>query len=396
MSADTHSDSQEYDIIIVGAGPAGISTALHLAQVAPKLVSRTLILEKSRHPRHKLCGGGILPDGEVILKQLGLDISEVPHYDVGWAHFDYDGQGMTMRVEKKGQFAFRTIRRHEFDAWLADKARTLGFLIQENTEVKRVAVDRSGVTLETEHGTYRAGVVVGADGSNSVVRRVVVPHENIHVARLLEVVTEPKPEASFHTQADSYFDFIVVPQGIRGYVWDFPSIEKGKPVRVRGVYDSNVNDVRPDIALRDALSEEFRRHGLDLGKYKLEGHPIRWFDAKAAFSAPRLLLVGDAAGADALYGEGISLALGYGGFAARAIKAAFKREDFTFQDYKATLLRSELGKSLRRRTWFAKLFYKLRSRRIQALIWRRLGWVVEWVVKTFIIEWARRQEKQKA
>ena len=252
------------------------------------------------------------------------------------------------------------------------------------------------MTLETEHGTYRAGVVVGADGSNSVVRRVVVPHENIHVARLLEVVTEPKPEASFHTQADSYFDFIVVPQGIRGYVWDFPSIEKGKPVRVRGVYDSNVNDVRPDIALRDALSEEFRRHGLDLGKYKLEGHPIRWFDAKAAFSAPRLLLVGDAAGADALYGEGISLALGYGGFAARAIKAAFKREDFTFQDYKATLLRSELGKSLRRRTWFAKLFYKLRFRRIQALIWRRLGWVVEWVVKTFIIEWARRQEKQKA
>ena len=157
MSADTHSDSQEYDIIIVGAGPAGISTALHLAQVAPKLVSRTLILEKSRHPRHKLCGGGILPDGEVILKQLGLDISEVPHYDVGWAHFDYDGQGMTMRVEKKGQFAFRTIRRHEFDAWLADKARTLGFLIQENTEVKRVAVVGGDARNRTRHVPRRGG-----------------------------------------------------------------------------------------------------------------------------------------------------------------------------------------------------------------------------------------------
>lgn len=396
MSADTQSDSQKYDIIIVGAGPAGISTALHLAQIAPKLVSRALILEKSRHPRHKLCGGGVLPDGEVILKQLGLDITEVPHYDVDWAHFDYDGQGMTMRVEKKGQFAFRTIRRHEFDAWLADKARTLGFLIQENTEVKRVAVDGSGVTLETEHGTYRARVVVGADGSNSVIRRAVVPHENTHVARLLEVVTEPKPEASSHTQADSYFDFIVIPQGIRGYVWDFPAIERGKPVRVRGVYDSNVNDVKPDIALRDALSEEFRRHGLDLGKYKLEGHPIRWFDAKTAFSAPRLLLVGDAAGADALYGEGISLALGYGGLAARAIRTAFERDDFTFRHYKAMILHSELGMALRRRTWFAKFFYGFRSARLQAFFWRRLGWAIEWVVRTFLIEWARRQEKQKA
>ncbi len=396
MPAENHDTSLTCDIIIVGAGPAGISTALHIAKLAPELVSRTLILEKSRHPRHKLCGGGVLPDGEVILKQLDLDITEVPHYDVDWAHFDYDGQGMTMRVEKKGKFAFRTIRRHEFDAWLAGKARTLGFLIKENTEVKRVAVDGSGVTLETDHGTYRAGMVVGADGSHSVIRRVVVPRENTHVARLLEVVTDPKPEASPHIQADSYFDFIVVPQGILGYTWDFPALENGKPVRVRGVYDSNVHDIKPRLALREALAEEFRRHGLDLGKYRLEGHPIHWFDAKTAFSAPRLLLVGDAAGADALYGEGISLALGYGGLAARAIKDAFERKDFSFSTYKSTLLRSEMGKALRRRTWLAKFFYGFRSPRIQAFLWRKLGWAIEWVVRTFLIEWAKRQEKQKA
>ncbi|MEW6093048.1 MAG: NAD(P)/FAD-dependent oxidoreductase [Chloroflexota bacterium] len=396
MSAAKHYDPSKCDIIIVGAGPAGISTALHLAQIAPELISRTLILEKSRHPRHKLCGGGLLPDGEVILKKLGLDITEVPHCDVDWAHFDYDSQGMTMRVEKKGKFAFRTIRRHEFDAWLADQARQRGFLIFENTNVKRAAVDRSGVTLETEHGTYRATVVVGADGSNSVIRRVVVPQERTHTARLLEVVTEPTPETSFHIQPDSYFDFFVIPEGILGYTWDFPAIENGKPVRVRGVYDSNVHEIKPRLALREALAEEFRRHGLDLGRYKLEGHPIRWFDARTPFSAPRLLLVGDAAGADALYGEGISLALGYGELAARAIKEAFARQDFAFKSYKSTLLHSEMGKALRRRTWIAKLFYAFRSRRIQAFFWHKLGWAIEWVVRTYLIEWAKRQEKQKA
>jgi flavin-dependent dehydrogenase len=384
-----------YDVIIVGAGPAGISTALHLAQVAPEMVARTLILEKARHPRPKLCGGGILPDAEVVLRHLGLDITEIPHYDVDWARFDYEGRGMRMRGEKKGTFAFRTIRRPEFDAWLAGKARERGFLIHENTSVKRLTVTGSDVVLETDQGEYRASVVVGADGSKSVVRRAVIPQEKTHTARLLEILTEPKPEKSFHLQTDSYFDFLYIPQGILGYTWDFPALENGRPVRVRGIYDSNVYPTKMDISLRAALAAEFGRHGYSLDEYKLEGHPLRWFEARSIFAAPRVLLVGDAAGTDALFGEGISAALGYGRFAARAIREAFAKRDFTFRDYKTILLHSELGKALRRRTWLAKFFYRLRSRHIQAFVWRRLGWFIEWVIQTFMIGWARRQEKRQ-
>jgi flavin-dependent dehydrogenase len=384
------SNARRYDVIIVGAGPAGISTALHLAKMAPDLIPRTLILEKARHPRPKLCGGGLLPDAEFILRQLGLDIREVPHCDVDWAHFDYNGQGMRMRAEKKGAFAFRTIRRHEFDAWLAGKAREGGFLIQENTAVKRISVSGSEVVIETDQGEYRALAVVGADGSNSVVRRFVVPHEATHTARLLEIVTEPRPELSFHAAAASYFDFLYVPQGILGYTWDFPALENGRPVRVRGIYDSNVYPVKADISLQAALADEFGRHGYRLAEYKLEGHPLRWFEPKSAFSAPHILLAGDAAGADALFGEGISIALGYGRLAAQAIQVAFTRQDFSFREYRASILRSELGKALQRRTWLAKLYYRLRSRFIQAAVWRRLGWLVEWVMQTFMIGWASR------
>ncbi len=206
--------SDRFDIIIVGAGPAGISTALHLAQMAPEMVGHTLILEKARHPRPKLCGGGLIPDAEFILQSLGLDIREVAHCDVDWAHFDYNGRGMRMRGEKAGTFAFRTIRRHEFDVWLAGKARACGFIIHEKTSVKRISVNGSEVLLETDQGGYRATVVVGADGSKSVVRRLVVPRESTHTARLLEIVTEPRPEKSSHIQANSYFDFLYVPQGI--------------------------------------------------------------------------------------------------------------------------------------------------------------------------------------
>jgi len=394
MPKVNHYDMLKHDVIIVGAGPAGISTALHLANLAPELISRTLILEKEHHPRPKLCGGGLLPDAEVILHHLGLDVTEIPHVNVDWARFDFDGQGMKMRGEKDSKFVFRTIRRHEFDAWLAAKARERGFLIHENTAVKSIAATETGVVVRTDQGEYHAAVVVGADGSNSLVRRVIIPHENLHVARLLEITTEPRPEQSFHIQADSYFDFLYVPQGIRGYTWDFPALENGRPVRVRGIFDSNVYSDKTAISLHAALADEFRHHGYNLDTYKLEGHPLRWFDASSVFSAPRILLVGDAAGADALFGEGISIALGYGGFAARAIRDAFTKEDFSFRDYKRSILQAELGKALRRRTLFAKFFYRLRSARFQAFVWRKMGWFIEWAMRAFFIEWASRQEKR--
>ncbi len=390
------SNINHYDIIIVGAGPAGISTALHLAKLAPELVSRTLILEKAHHPRPKLCGGGLLPDAEVVLDQLGLDVRELPHVDVDWARFDFDRQGFRFRPDPGRSFAFRTIRRHEFDAWLVSKAREQGFLVQEDTCVKSIAVTASGVTVITDRGEYHAVVVVGADGSNSLIRRAILPHEALHVARLLEVVTEPRPERSFHRQSDSYFDFVVVPQGIQGYVWDFPALEQGQPVRVRGIFDANIAPLKNSLPLRLALQEELERHGLHLSDYKLEGHPIRWFDARSLFSAHRLLLVGDAAGADALFGEGISIALGYGGFAARALRDAFTSRDFSFRNYKAAILRSEMGKSLRRRTWWAGFFYRLRWSLLQRLVWRRLGPLIIWVMRHYMIGWARRQAKRAA
>jgi menaquinone-9 beta-reductase len=391
---ETMLNKNHFDVIIVGAGPAGISTALHLAQISPEFIGKTVILEKATHPRPKLCGGGLLPDAETVLQQLGLDIGEIPHVDVDWAHFDFEGRGFRFRPDPRLPYAFRTIRRHEFDAWLAAKARQRGFLIHENTCVKSITVTGSGVGVTTNQGEYHAAVVVGADGSNSLVRRAILPRQDQHVARLLEVVTGLKADQSFHKQSNSYFDFVVVPQGIHGYVWDFPAVEQGKPVRVRGIYDGNVFLVKTRVPLRSALEQEFGRHGLQLSDYKLEGHPIRWFEAGGPFSAPRILLAGDAAGADVLFGEGISFALGYGGLAAGAIRDAFDRQDFSFGNYRRDILHSEMGKALCLRTWMARFFYGFRSRHLQAFVWRKMGWFVEWAMRAFFIGWAKREERK--
>jgi flavin-dependent dehydrogenase len=386
-------EERDYDVIIVGAGPAGISTALHLARIAPELIGRTLILEKARHPRHKLCGGGILADAEYILQELGLDITEVPHCDVDWAHFDYAGKGFRMRSERKGAFAFRTIRRHEFDAWLAEKARGRGFRILEEITVRNVTVHPSEVVVQTDQGEFHAAIVVGADGSKSVVRRAVAPRERSHTARLLEVVTEPRPERSFHIQADSYFEFLYLPEGILGYSWDFPALEAGKPVRVRGIYDANIYPVEKSTPLTEALANEFRQHGYDLSEYSLEGHPLRWFEPRSLFACPRVLLAGDAAGSDALFGEGISIALGYGRLAAEEIQNAFGKGDFRFEGYKRRIMGSEMGRSLWRRTLMAKVFSRFRAIWFQKILWRRSGRIVEWVMQHYMIGWAKREKR---
>src|SRR5258706_12731622 len=124
------------DIIIIGRGPSGLSTALHLQRIAPHLASRILILEKEHYPRFKLCAGGLTIDAEIILERLGLDVGEVPHVFANDIHFDFESKGLSIHIPK--QHALRIIRRDEFDNWLAEKAKSRGIEIREGISVKNM------------------------------------------------------------------------------------------------------------------------------------------------------------------------------------------------------------------------------------------------------------------
>ena len=134
-----------YNVLILGGGPAGLSTALHLKQRAPHLADRILLLEKEHYPRFKLCAGGLTADTEILLERLGLDVSEVPHVDATAMQFDFEGKGLRIALAKK--HTLRIIRRDEFDAWLAKKTREAGVEIREGVTVKDVRPDAEGVTV---------------------------------------------------------------------------------------------------------------------------------------------------------------------------------------------------------------------------------------------------------
>ncbi len=356
------------DLVSIGSGPAGISTALHLLQLDPGWAGRMIVLEKETHPRHKLCAGGVTRFGLDVLRGLGLrDPFPVPHVSVDDAHLIYDGRVIHMRRKPE----FLVFQRAEFDACMAEEARRRGVKVLENTPVLGIEPRPDGIAIRTESTTYLAEVVVGADGSKGLTRRLVGSDSNRRrVARLLEVVRPAEESAPQFQKTFARFDFTPSRADLQGYTWDFPSFVGGEPRFNRGVYDARLDERRARAGLPDVLEQSLHDWGDNGDGLKLQGHPIHWFSPRGRFSAPRLLLVGDAAGADPLFGEGIGPALGYGKVAAQTLAGAFEQKRFEFRGYKRRVLASPVGRYLLLRWAVAWWSYRLNHKaRFMHALW---------------------------
>lgn len=330
------------DVLIAGAGPAGLSVALHLVQQDSSWAERMLVLEKAVHPRHKLCGGGVTRLGLQVLKDLGftlpLPLPQAPVDDVCLVY-------RQRMLHVRGEPQFVVFNRRELDAYLAAEARRRGIRLHENEALQDFQVDEGGVTAESERRSYRAQVLVGADGSKGRLRAHFNRTERrSRTARLLETIHPGQVEASHFQERCAIFDFTPVDRELQGYFWDFPAYIEGQPSFNRGIYDARMVRARPRASLMVLLRQGL--DGLRAAPGEVRGHPIHWFSPWGRFSQPRLLLVGDAAGVDPLFGEGISPALAYGQPAAQAVVDALARLDFSFRDYRRRVLNAPVGRYL--------------------------------------------------
>jgi geranylgeranyl reductase family protein len=158
------------DVIVVGAGPGGSSTAYHLARHGV----RVLLLEKSEFPREKVCGDGLTPRGTKQLLRMGIDVSP----EAGWLHnkgLRCIGGGMRLELpwpELASTPNYGLVRtRMDFDDILAKQAVKAGAELRTGVSVSGPVLDDQsdrvvGVSAETENGpaTFRAPLVVSADG----------------------------------------------------------------------------------------------------------------------------------------------------------------------------------------------------------------------------------------
>ncbi len=361
------------DVLIVGSGPSGTSTALHLVKISQDWAKRVVVVDKAVHPREKLCGGGITHMGRNVLSRLGLTL-EPRHFDVREARLTYQDKSYSFH----GNPVFTVVRRDEFDHWLVQTCEKRGIQVRQGEAVKDINPQDDYVEVVTDKATFHAKTVVGADGSRSFVRRALKGDDDSRVARLLEVLTpEDAQQDPIFRNHVAVFEFKqMTEQGLQGYYWDFPSYVGGRPFMNRGLFDSRARPERPKADLKTTLRDALAERQRDLDDYKLKGHPIRWWDRNGRFAMPRILLVGDAAGADPLMGEGISFALGYGQVAAQTIQDAFARQDFSFETYRDRLLADPLFKQLDIRTRLAHFAYKARSPFVLRLGWQLAAWII--------------------
>jgi len=350
-------DSNNFDLIIIGAGPAGLSTAMHLLKIDPSWKERLIILEKSEHPRSKICGGGVTRYGLKILRELDFTFPLPLSQDiVNNVYLTY--RKRTIHVRGKPQFI--VFNRPEFDQYLANKAKSRGIQIQENEEVKSLEVLTDRIKVNTTKRRYETALVVGADGCSGIVRKYVQSrHKQNNLARTLKFWTRGTFSSPRFEEESGIFNFSNLSIGLGGYTWDFPNRMGDSPGYNQGVYDSRMVRTKPHVKLTKILENGISKSDYKVERTELESAPIHWFHPDTTISDHRIILVGDAAGVDVLFGEGISPALGYGKIASSEIDRAFRKNDFNMGSYKTNILISELGRYVFIRWLLAAWVYRL-------------------------------------
>ncbi|MGN6106203.1 MAG: NAD(P)/FAD-dependent oxidoreductase [Kofleriaceae bacterium] len=341
----------DLDLAIVGGGPAGISTALHLQAAAPR--ARIAVLEKARYPRDKICAGGIGGRAFRILERLGVEV-DCPRVRLDAIAMRVGGETVVMREPDCGA----VVRRIEFDHALARAAQARGIEVREGCEVSGIAADDAGVTLETPSGALRVRAIVGADGVAGVVRRLAGFSRGELRAQVVELDTEAAPGDLPRDTA--VFDFAT--SDLRGYAWDFPTQVAGEPLVCRGVYV--IRSLGPDEP-KARIERYLAERGLDLARYRLKQFAERGFEPGAAISRPRILLAGEAAGIDIATGEGIGQAIEYGAVAGPYLARALARDDLGFTDWRRAIERHHLGWQMSIRHGCYRAFYGRRRPKIE-------------------------------
>jgi geranylgeranyl reductase family protein len=350
---------ERYDVAVVGAGPAGSVTAIHLARGG----ARVLLVDKARFPRDKPCGGGLTLRA---VRQLPVDPSPVVEHEVDRMAFRVGWRSHFERRGRRGPFVLMTQRRR-LDQYLAEQAVAAGAEFRDGVRLSAGSDPERGLTLEIGGDEISAEVIVGADGANGTTARAL---------GLGGPVTHGVAFEGNSAFDERYRGLAVIELGTipGGYGWVFP---KGDHVNV-GVGGWEAEGPR----LRGHLAELCRRHGIDGDALaSVRGHRLPLRREGFVASRGRALLVGDAAGlVDPLTGDGMYEAFVSARLASAAVLDVLAGRAETLDDYTARL-NAALG-PLAHASWGAKIALDRFPRATFALARAPLVWpVVERLVR---------------
>ena len=344
----------EYDVAIVGAGPAGTACALALRGSGLRVV----MLDKAVFPRDKICGDAVPGHALKALRQLDPAYTEAL-----WQLQPRDEVRRSRLVAPGGRSFYLHWKlptfnspRLDFDAALLNLVRQQTTTeIRENAALKNVEITPDCARLRLADGSeITARLVVGCDGAQSVVGRRLLPEPRLARAHHCAGV-----RAYFENVGGSESgttEFFFSRSHLAGYLWLFP-VGAGRYNVGLGMLSELVSQHKLD--LRQLLLENLATHPALAGRFRQARQlgPVRGFGLpigggrQRPASGARFLLCGDAASLiDPLQGHGIDLAIRSGILAAAQARQCMASQDFSaaiMQQYDAALQR-QLGPQLAR------------------------------------------------
>ncbi len=323
-----------WDVVVIGAGPAGSAAALGALAARPD--ARVLLLDRSDFPRDKACGDGVAPHAVDVLAELGVHdvtrgFSGVPRLRLGYAGTD----GVVGTMSRPTYVIPRSV----LDARIVCAAVGRGATLQQR-RVRDIDVRADHVELD---GGVRGRVVVAADGANSVARRSlgVAATPNRHVALAIRGYAP-----AVHGPPDEQV-IAFAPKGWPAYAWSFPIGDGRANVGYGEVLSGGTHPTRQHLLTR--LSELLP--GADRGAVEWRAHHLPLSSGRPRQPDGRVLLAGDALSLiNPLTGEGIYYAVVSGMLAGRAAVTQTQPG----RGYRQAL-RRDLGRHLRHTTVAAAL-----------------------------------------
>jgi geranylgeranyl reductase family protein len=297
-------EDQDWDIAIIGGGPAGLAAAL----AATTGGARTIVLERAEHPRYKTCGGGLIGTSLAV---AGGRIAVPARDQIRAVTVTLDGRRPFTREDHDPLLAMVT--REEFDDALRRAAEAAGATVRPRSPVRGITQDDGYACARLADGAaVRARVLIGADGSSGVSARYVgVRYEQVDLGLELEIPVPPPVAGQWRERV--LLDWGPIPGS---YGWVFP---KGDRLTV-GVIAARGQGERTRRYLRDFTA----RLGLaSFGPDRDSGHLTRCRADGSPVRNGRVLVAGDAAGLlEPWTREGISFALRSGMLAGTAAAQA--------------------------------------------------------------------------
>jgi geranylgeranyl reductase family protein len=275
-----------YDVIVVGAGPAGSTCAYRLASAGASV----LLLDRARFPRDKPCGGGVTGRAARLIP---FSIAPVVEDTVTSVQMRL-GYGNWFERGEDDPLVLMT-QRLRLDAYLVERAAEAGAELREGVKAEKVDALAGRVEVAAGGERFSAEAVIGADGVNGISARALGLGGNQAVGVALE------GNVSYERLGEGYRGRAVLELGVvpGGYGWVFP---KGDHANVGlGGWE------REGPRLREHLSALCAAHGIAPGDLEgVRGYRLPLRSPRSTLARGRAAIVGDAAGlVDPVSGDGM-------------------------------------------------------------------------------------------